>query len=188
MIETLINIDIYLFHLINSTLTLSFFDKIMPIITGVKYWYITYLIFALWLIFKGGKNGRIALITLAIAIILSDQINSALLKELIGRIRPCHTLENVHLLVNCPISKSFPSSHAVNNFAAAIILSFFYKQYKKIFLFIAILISYSRIYVGVHYPSDVMVGAIVGIIIGLLVILIVKQFYRPSDRESSRQS
>jgi len=188
MIETLINIDIYLFHLINSTLTLSFIDKIMPVITSVKYWYITYLIFALWLLFKGGKNGRIALITLTITIILSDQINSAFLKELFSRIRPCHTLHNVHLLVNCPISKSFPSSHAVNNFAAATILSFFYKQYKKIFLFIAILISYSRIYVGVHYPSDVIAGALVGILIGALILLIVKQFYHLSDIESSRQS
>lgn len=186
MIETLINIDIYLFHLINSYLTFSFFDKIMPVITSVKYWYITYLIFALWLIFKSGKNGRIALITLIIAIILSDQINSAFLKELFGRIRPCHTFENVHLLVNCPISKSFPSSHAVNNFTAATVLSYFYKQYKKIFLFIAIIISYSRVYVGVHYPSDVISGALLGLIIGYLILLIIKRFYRPSDKGSSR--
>lgn len=186
MIETLINIDIYLFHLINSYLTLSIFDKFMPLITNVRYWYITYLIFALWLIFKGGKKGRLALITLVVAVILTDQINSAFLKELFGRIRPCHTLKNVHLLINCPISKSFPSSHAANNFLAAVILSFFYKQYNKIFLFIAILISYSRIYVGVHYPSDIIGGALVGIIIGLLILLIVKQFYHPLNIESSQ--
>lgn len=87
---------------------------------------------------------------------------------MVGRIRPCHTLPDIRLLVPCGGGKSFPSSHAVNNFAFAILLGSFFKEYKFHFIILASLVAFSRVYVGVHYPSDVIFGSILGCIIGFV--------------------
>ena len=162
------NIDIYLFHLINSGLSCKIFDKIMPIMTNVENWFLVYIFLFVWLLWKGGKNGRILAALLVLTIIISDQLCSSLLKDLFNRIRPCRALGDVNLLVHCGSGKSFPSSHAVNNFAAAMLLGKHFKQYRTAYLIIALIISFSRIYVGVHYPFDVLAGAIIGVIIGIL--------------------
>ena len=103
-----------------------------------------------------------------------DEFNSFLLKDLFSRLRPCQVLDNVRLLMPCGGGKSFPSSHAANNFAAAVVLSYFYKQYKWVYFSFAITISYSRVYVGVHYPFDVFGGIIFGVGIGLLFVYLWK--------------
>jgi undecaprenyl-diphosphatase len=72
-------------------------------------------------------------------------------------------LQNVHLLVSCGSGFSFPSSHAVNNFAAALILAFFFPQNKWWFFGFAALVAFSRVYVGVHYLFDVIGGAVIGL-------------------------
>lgn len=146
----------------------------MPFITNHNHWILLYILVIVSLLWKGGKEGRICVLLLFITITLSDQISSSLIKEAVGRIRPCHTLSDINLLVPCGGGKSFPSSHSVNNFAAALTLSFFYRNYKWIFFSIATLIAFSRVYVGVHYPFDVIVGAAIGLIISFGVILIYK--------------
>jgi undecaprenyl-diphosphatase len=178
MIDFLINIDLFLFYWINNTIANPFFDTLMPYLTNVEHWYIVYFILFTWLLWKGGKHGRIAALTLLIAIILTDQINSNVLKEYFGRIRPCYTLDDVRLLVSCGAGKAFPSSHAANNFAAAAVLSHFFKQYKYFYFIIAFVIAFSRVYVGVHYPIDVAAGAFAGLFIACVILFILRQFYR----------
>ncbi|MFH1050937.1 MAG: phosphatase PAP2 family protein [bacterium] len=151
----------------------------MPFVTELKNWYIVYIILFFWLFWKGGKNGRIAALVLILTIVITDQINSMVLKELFGRPRPCVTLDNINLLVSCGAGKSFPSSHAANSFAAATILSFFYRQYKFAYFTIALVISFSRVYVGVHYPADVIAGGLIGFLIALMIANIIKLYYRP---------
>lgn len=174
MLDFLVNIDITLFYFFNGTLSNSFFDKLMPFITNHNHWILLYTFVVVSLLWKGGKKGRICVLLLFITIALSDQISSSLIKEAVGRIRPCHFLDDVNLLVPCGGGKSFPSSHAVNNFSAALVLSFFYREYKWIFFSIAALMAFSRVYVGVHYPFDVIVGAIIGLLIAFSIILIYK--------------
>jgi undecaprenyl-diphosphatase len=84
--------------------------------------------------------------------------------------RPCQIISNTHLLVNCSRSFSFPSSHATNIFAFASTSSYFYPRWKFLFLAIALLISYSRVYVGFHYPFDCVFGAILGIFVSFFFI------------------
>ena len=129
MVDILYSIDLSIFYFINHTLSNPIFDKFFPFITSVKNWYIAYIIVCSILLIKGGKLGKIASVGIIILIASSDQISSTLLKNLFERIRPCNELEDVNLLINCSRSFSFPSSHAVNNFAVAL---YFYRVYPKL--------------------------------------------------------
>ncbi len=168
MIEFIYSIDLNIFYFINHSLSNPVFDNFFATITNVKNWYIAYII--LWSIafFKGGRIGKIAAIGAIFVIAFSDQLNSTLLKNLFERVRPCNALTDVNSLLGCSGSYSFPSSHAVNNFAIAV---FFYRLFPKlkwILLISVALIAFSRPYVGVHYPSDILAGAVLGWGIGYL--------------------
>jgi undecaprenyl-diphosphatase len=168
MIDFLYSIDTTIFYFINHTLSNRLFDRFFPFITEVKHWYIAYII--LWCIafFKGGRLGKIAAIGALLLITVSDQISSAVLKDLFGRARPCITLPDVHILAGCTGSGSFPSSHAVNNFAIAIFFTMLYPKLKGILFTVATLVALSRPYCGVHYPSDIVGGALIGLAIGYI--------------------
>jgi undecaprenyl-diphosphatase len=172
MIDIIQNTDVFLFHIVNRTIANPVFDVVMPFITSNANWHLVYLFLFGWLFWKGGKSGRICAVALIVAIVFVDQLNSSILKELFGRIRPCSSLADVRLLVGCGGGKSFPSSHAANTFAAAVVLLHYYKQYKWVYFSIAIAISFSRVYVGVHYMSDILGGAIVGSLSALAIIYI----------------
>jgi undecaprenyl-diphosphatase len=168
MMDFLYNIDVQLFYFINNTLANPVTDSFMPFITELNHWKIFYAIMFFYLIIGGGKKGRIAAIILVLLISCSDQFSSNLVKNLSERIRPCNVLPHVHLLVGCTQSFSFPSSHAVNNFAGAVVLSHFYPRFRISFYTGAFLMAISRVFVGVHYPSDVLGGTVIGILIGIL--------------------
>ncbi|HTR82385.1 MAG TPA: phosphatase PAP2 family protein [Bacteroidota bacterium] len=165
MSDFLYSVDKAVFFFINHTLANPLFDWLMPFLTDLNKHWETIVIVALlwaWMMIRGGKNGRTAGILLVLAIAASDQLSSAVIKHLVGRIRPCHVLQGVRLLVDCGSGLSFPSSHAVNNFAGATILSHYYRKYRWGWFSIASVIAFSRPYIGVHYPSDILGGAIIG--------------------------
>ncbi len=186
MLDFLYSIDKNLFYLFNQALHNPLFDVIMPFITNmdqirlmqVKFFYVIGFLIWIILLAKGRKTGRVVAILFIPTIFISDQLSSHLIKSLVERPRPCHilngspVLEHIRLLVDCGSGKSFPSSHAVNSFAGATLLSFYYRQWSWIFLFYASVVSFSRVYVGVHYPSDVVGGAIVGTGCALLLIFL----------------
>jgi undecaprenyl-diphosphatase len=168
-------IDIHSFFFVNKNLQNSIFDVIMPFITDRYY----LLIFALaiWLAVKEKKNVIAPVLIAILSIALSDWVSN-MLKHLIERPRPFIALESVKLLVGQGGSFSMPSSHAANSAAIIFSLSFRAKRWVMwSILAIALLVSFSRVYIGVHYPSDVIVGAVVGIIVSLFVI----QMYKWSE-------
>jgi undecaprenyl-diphosphatase len=169
------SIDVAVFFFINHSLANPVFDLVMPFLTDlnkIRFGQALYLAGGLWLVIKGGRNGRITAVLLIVGIVVSDQLSSSLVKPLVGRIRPCRALEGVRLLVDCGGGLSFPSSHAVNNFCAAAILAAFYKPQRWIWFSFAALIAFTRPYVGVHYPSDIIGGAIIGAGCGMLIIVL----------------
>ena len=168
MLEFLYQVDVNLLYFINHALSNSFFDKLFPFITEVKNWYVAYIILFLMLIIKCGRIGRIAAVGMILLIVATDQFSSFFLKSLIGRIRPCNVYSDLNVLVTCTESLSFPSSHAVNNFGAAMFFTKIFPKYKWPFFIVAILMAFSRPYVGVHYPSDVIGGALIGMVFGYI--------------------
>ena len=112
-------------------------------------------------------RGLALVLATALAVSISDFLG-ATLKELIARDRPCHVLSHIKDIANCSNSFSFPSNHAVNSFTFATIVTLAYKNLTFLLYVSALLIGYSRIYLGVHYPTDVLSGALLGILIGFL--------------------
>ena len=112
-------------------------------------------------------RGFALLLATGLAVGLSDFLG-AMTKELVARDRPCHVLSGLREIANCSNSFSFPSNHAINSFTAATLISLSYKRAAYDLYTLAILIGYSRVYLGVHYPSDVLSGALCGILIGYL--------------------
>ncbi|MFZ4620107.1 MAG: phosphatase PAP2 family protein [Bacteroidota bacterium] len=178
MIEFLYGVDVWLFFFINHTLANPVFDIVLPFLTDLNKnkpvlgLLLVWIVYVLW---KGGRTGRVTIGLLIITVVFSDQFNSSFLKEIFGRIRPCRALEGVRMLVDCGGGLSFPSSHAVNNFAAATVISSFYPKQKVYWFIFAGLMALSRPYVGVHYPSDVVAGALIGIGVGSAVVFIWKK-------------
>ena len=183
MAEFLFSIDQHLFYFINGTLSNAILDVVMPFLTDLnKMLFGKVLAVILWivLIWKGGRKGRIVAFMLVLLLVFSDQLSSTLIKKFIARPRPCHTfdgtpvLPGIRLLVDCGSGFSFPSSHAVNNFAAGSYFSYFYRKWTWLFFTLVAIIALSRVYVGVHYPSDIAGGAAIGTLCSAFVIIIWK--------------
>ncbi|MFH0787536.1 MAG: phosphatase PAP2 family protein [Pseudomonadota bacterium] len=165
-------LDTHLFFWINQGQRNPFFDLIMPYITEFDHW--KYLILVAWLLLfaLGGKKMKIALGLTAILVGLLDYSNSFFFKHLFTRPRPCNVLAGVHTFWPCPRSFSFPSNHAANIFGAVFFLSYIYRSWSFFLLPVAILVGYSRVYVGEHYPFDVLGGAFLGALgAGLAIVL-----------------
>jgi undecaprenyl-diphosphatase len=192
MSDWLYSVDLALFRFINITLANPVSDKVFPYITDYdKQLPIRIVLIAtwLWLMTKGGTRGRTAALLLIPLLFISDQMSSSIIKPLVGRLRPCQTFppEEIHLLVGCG-GLGFPSSHAVNNFAVATMFASFYPRIKVWLFAWASLIAISRVVVGVHYPADVIGGALLGVGVGVLVVsvwaAIAKRFF-PALHQSS---
>ncbi|MGC8823743.1 MAG: phosphatase PAP2 family protein [Bacteroidales bacterium] len=189
MLSFLNQIDTNFFLWLNQLHT-PWLDPVMWFLSLTKVWIPLYLILAGWIVYRYRKVSWVILLAVGISIVLSDRISSGVIKPAVCRLRPSHkpTLQDkVHIVNNYRGGKyGFVSSHAANTFALALFMSLLIRRRRWTFLFFlwAFLVSYSRIYLGVHYPGDIIGGAMVGMGCAYLVFLGM-QYLPPSLRPQS---
>jgi undecaprenyl-diphosphatase len=180
MLEFLKHIDTQLLLFLNSH-NCPFMDKVMWLISERNTWLPLYLIMLGFVIYKYKKQSWIILLGIVVLIVLSDQISSGLIKPLVERLRPSHDpmiSTQLHIVNNYRGGLyGFVSSHASNTFAIAVFLSLLFKRkaFTVCILIWAAIVSFSRIYLGVHYPGDVMCGALLGTGIGFAVMFAINK-------------
>jgi len=168
-------LDIKIFFLINQTLSNPVFDSIMPLITNKNNWVLIIIILFFYLAIMNGRRGQIALVILIVVVGLTDSFSTFILKPYFGHL--------INLLVAKGGKWSMPSNHAANISAIAVVLSYFYEKMKIPLYSLAVIIAFSRVYVGVHYPADVLLGGLIGygmawLILTLWVILKMRELKR----------
>ena len=185
MFKKLIDFDKWLFTKINQSSANSLFDTILPFFREPLVWIPLYLFFILYAIYNFPKKALAWIIGMGLTATTTDIISSRIIKPFIGRKRPCNDVEMIDtirlLISNCGQNGSFTSSHAANHFGIAMFIYItmrnIWGNYTYLFFIWAALISYAQVYVGVHYPFDILGGAIVGCSAGYFIAKIFKTKY-----------
>ena len=179
ILEKINAFDYKLFSKINGEWHNSFFDTFFPLTREAFFWVPFYFFLMLFVIINYKKYGWLWILFLILNVCLSDFVSSNLIKEAFFRLRPCRdpaVADHLRFLVKyCPVSSGFTSSHAANHFAAAMFIFVTLRQKINIgkwwvLIFVwALIPSYAQIYVGVHFPTDILGGIFAGLILGFFV-------------------
>ncbi len=171
--------DVWLFRLLNHNLVNPAADNLMVFLTNGRLSWHVFVLAAFFIIARKGKNAFSLILLALLAVGLADFVASGILKPLVQRVRPCFALDHVRLLISQPRSYSFASSHAANSAAVATVIWIFFhrgvlveKLFTSTIILYAFAVSLSRVYVGVHYPGDVLTGMVIGICSALLIYLV----------------
>ncbi|MBP3917341.1 MULTISPECIES: phosphatase PAP2 family protein [unclassified Clostridium] len=176
MIEIFKKVDNTILRWINVKFRNKTFDKIMPIITSAGNLGIIWIVISVLLITK--KDYRVLGQTILIALVITTIIGEGIIKNIVKRKRPFYGDDDKELLISRPITYSFPSGHTASSFAVATVFIKTDNAASLEIMLLACLIAFSRIYLGVHYPSDVIGGGIIGTLCGLItVMLFMSKFY-----------
>lgn len=174
--ESLISIDHQLFYFINDTLSNAFLDAVMPYWRDKKFWIPFYVLGLITIVKKFKFSSIYWVLFVALTVGISDTVSSKIMKPTFERVRPCNDEQmkkEARILVPCGKGFSFTSSHATNHFAVSVFvlltLGAYYKYIGPLMLVWAATISYGQVYVGAHFPLDILTGGILGSGIGYLV-------------------
>lgn len=170
----MLHLDFTLFHWINQVAQHPVLDMILPLFRNKLVWIPLYLFIAGFVLINFGKRGFYYLLFGALTVGIADVSSSHWIKPWVKRERPCRQLDRdqVRTMVHCGGGYSFPSSHATNHFALAVFLILtFGRRHRWVWLALvwAAIISYAQIYVGVHFPLDILGGALLGTVIGRII-------------------
>ncbi len=185
LVELFHSIDNRIFYLINSHLSSSRLDGFMIMLRTPITW-VPFYALMLFLFYKKSPELCFAIVVASIVTFgLTDFISASVFKPFIGRVRPCYDESlnfSVRNIVGCGGRYSMPSSHASNHAGLAtfwflIALKFYKEKWHLLWLW-AGAICYAQIYVGVHFPSDILVGALLGMVIAFLIFTVFKKWHK----------
>jgi undecaprenyl-diphosphatase len=162
----LYSIDVAVFRWVNEGWSSPFLDRFFRFVTDYHHFLPVLVPFLLYLLVWGRAKGRWLVAALALALLASDQGSSHLVKFMVHRLRPCNVLPGVLTPDGKSSAFSFPSSHAANMGASMLLLSLAFRSWTWFFVLAALLAGLSRVYLGLHYPSDILGGYLLGLLIG----------------------
>ena len=151
-------------------------DKVMIFITSLGNGGIFWIALGLIFFFQKNKDSKRKALSIFLSLIIFSLVGLVILKPLIGRQRP-FIVEAFDLLIKEPMGYSFPSGHTGSSFAAAFTIYYYNKKKGILALILAALIGFSRMYLSVHYPTDVLAGLILGYLSSLVALKIIKNKY-----------
>lgn len=181
--ESILNIDYQIFEWINSGWSNPFFDVFMRWMRNEWIWFPLYSFIISFFIYNYGRNAYWLILFCFLTFGTSDSVSSQLIKKSVKRERPCRNeaIDKAVVRIRCGSGYSFTSSHATNHFAIAVFLSMtigaVFKWIRIPLILWAAVIGLAQIYVGVHFPLDVMVGSSIGALIGLFWAFIFNKYY-----------
>lgn len=175
--EVILSVDLALLKFFNNTIATPALDYFFTFVCNFDIWRWPVVLIAIVLLWRGGPRGRWMVVLAVLATLIIDPTIYRIIKPLVGRIRPCHdpSLIWVRVVDGCGGRFSFPSSHAANMFGLGVVIGGFYKTARYYLYPMAALVAIGRVYQGVHYPSDVIAGAVYGAIIGLGLVYLTKK-------------
>jgi undecaprenyl-diphosphatase len=186
MLEALLGWDEHVFRLVNEGWLHPALDHLMPFATDARHYTIPFILATILILYFGRLRGLRFLALAAVSVVVADAISSHVFKQAFFRTRPCTALEGVRQLVGCVNSPSFPSNHAVNAAALATLAILYRPRLWLPAVALALLVGYSRIYVGAHYPLDVLVGSVLGFAVALVFSKVITLLW-PSDSGSGER-
>jgi len=166
MFDLINDIDNNIILFVNENFRCKFFDIVMPFITSAGNCGFIWIIIDILLLCK--KSTRKYGIIMTISLLGCVVIGNIILKPIVKRQRPFDVFTYINILIKKPTDFSFPSGHTMSAFSAATVICFINNKIGCIFVFIALIVAYSRLYLFVHFPTDIIFGAIIGIIIAYI--------------------
>jgi undecaprenyl-diphosphatase len=159
--------DERLFRLLNEAWLHPILDRLLPFVSDARTFTLPLIMAAIVIVLVGRMRGLRFLVLAVVSVVVADAIGTHIFKYSLLRARPCIALADVRLLVGCTSLPSFPSNHAVNASVLAALATLHMPRLWLPAMAVAFLVGYSRVYVGAHYPLDVLAGSMLGIVVAL---------------------
>lgn len=186
MTDFITQIDLSILDFIQNNLRTDFLDSLMAFLSIIGEGGLVWFVIAIPMLFfkKSRTCGVVMIFSMGITLLIGEFA----LKNIICRVRPCNLPNDVEMLIKCPSSYSFPSGHTGSSFAASTAVFIRNKKVGVFALLLAVLISFSRLYNYVHYPTDVLAGMLLGIFVSVLVYHLVRRYRLDNKIENLRFS